>query len=184
MKEIDLSDHNLIEGCKKGDRKVQELLYRKFASEMYSICLSYESDRDTAKDILQTAFLKVFRNIEKFKFKGSLKSWIRRIITNTAIDFYRKKKDSLDVEFNDEIYESNDSNNDNFEINSDNYDQIISEIAKLPSKARIIFNLYTLEGLSHKEISSELDVSIGTSKSQLNRAKQLLREAFKNIESI
>lgn len=175
MKKISLSEHRLVKGCIRGERQMQEALYRRFAPEMYSICLAYENDKDTAKDILQTAFLKVFRNIENFSSKGSLRSWIRRIITNTAIDFYRKKRTNDMVEFNDDIYVANDTE---IEITEENYNQIITEIGKLPSGAKVVFNLYTLEGLSHQEISDELNISVGTSKSQLNRAKKMLREAL------
>lgn len=87
----DLTDEHLVAGCLKNDRRVQEQLYRKYANEMYAICLAYESDRDSAKDILQEAFIKVFKSMEQFDKRGSLKGWIRRIITNTAIDFYRRK---------------------------------------------------------------------------------------------
>lgn len=172
---VDLSERSLIEGCIKGDRQFQEALYRKYATEMYSICLAYENNRSEAKDILQTAFLKVFRSIDKFRYQGSLRSWIRRIITNTAIDFYRKNKNETIVEFKDELY---DTLEEKLELPEDNYEKIIQEVSKLPSGARIVFNLYALEGLTHKEIADELNISVGTSKSQLNRAKKMLREAL------
>ena len=90
MKSEELSDDDLIRGCRENNRKIQEMLYRRYAKVMYNLCLIYESDRDNAKDILQEAFIKVFRNINNFDGKGSLQNWIKRIVTNTAIDHYRK----------------------------------------------------------------------------------------------
>ena len=90
MKSEELSDDDLIRGCRENNRKSQEMLYRRYARAMYNLCLIYESDRDNAKDILQEAFIKIFRNIDSFDRKGSLKGWMKKIITNTAIDHYRK----------------------------------------------------------------------------------------------
>ena len=88
---VDFHEELMIEGCRKNDRKYQEQLYRKYADEMYNVCLAYEKDRDMVKDILQDAFVKVFRNIGNYNRKGSFKGWLRRIVVNTAIDHFRLK---------------------------------------------------------------------------------------------
>ncbi len=173
----DLSDQQLIAGCLKNDRRVQELLYRKYANEMYSICLAYEPDRDNAKDILQEAFVKVFKSINTYDNKGALKGWIRRIITNTAIDHYRQKgkeNSFVDVE---KISNTTQSSSEEFGILESQ--DILAQVKRLPEGARVVFNLFALEGYSHKEIAEMLCITEGTSKSQFSRARQLLQEWIK-----
>ena len=172
-----LSELQLIEGCIKKDRRVQEQLYRKYANEMHSICLAYEPDRDGAKDILQEAFVKIFKSIASFDNRGSLKGWIRRIITNTAIDHYRQKQKELT--FIDVEKISNTISGDNEELSVLESQDILTQVKRLPEGARIVFNLFALEGFSHKEIAEKLSITEGTSKSQFSRAKQLLQEWVK-----
>ncbi len=172
-----LSEQQLIDGCLRNDRRMQELLYRKFANEMYSICLAYEPDRDSAKDIFQEAFVKVFKCIKTYDNRGSLKGWIRRIITNTAIDHFRQKVNSdkfIEVEKISNITSGNSDAIENLETQD-----ILSQVKRLPERARIVFNLYALEGFSHKEIAEMLCITEGTSKSQFSRARQLLQEWIK-----
>jgi RNA polymerase sigma factor (sigma-70 family) len=173
------SEKLLVEGCKNNDRKMQESLYRKFSAEMYSICLAYEDDRDKAKDILQDGFIKVFRNIGSFEFQGSLKAWVRKIITNTAIDHWRKNSKETGF-FRLDAVASYDHPADE-PVSVTDYSAIIDQVNKLPAGARIIFNLYALEGYSHKEIAARLNISEGTSKSQVNRARQLLHRYLSNF---
>lgn len=167
-------EQELIKGCIKGDRKSQEEFYRIFASKMYTICLSYASKKDDAMDILQDGFIKAFRNIKKFSGEGSLEGWVRRIIVNTAIDYYRKNKkeisflDSAEIQISDQGKENVFAN---FGL-----DDIIGYLNKLPEGARLIFNLYAVEGYNHREIAEKLNVTEGTSKSQFNRARTLLKE--------
>lgn len=173
----DLTDEHLVAGCLKNDRRVQEQLYRKYANEMYAICLAYESDRDSAKDILQEAFIKVFKSMEQFDKRGSLKGWIRRIIINTAIDFYRRKgveANFVDVERIADVTPDNAE-----ELGGYASQDILSHVKRLPEGARVIFNLFALEGYSHKEIAEKLNITEGTSKSQFSRARQLLQEWIK-----
>lgn len=170
----ELSDQALVKGCIKNDRKFQELLYRKFSREMYSICLAYESDRDEAKDILQDGFIKIFLSIKTFDNQGSLKGWIRRIITNTAIDYWRKSaKGNLLLSLDELSPYDHPFDTSNSAVN---ISDILNMVNKLPSGAKMIFNLYALEGYSHKEIAEKLKISVGTSKSQVNRARQLLQQ--------
>ncbi|WP_439181498.1 RNA polymerase sigma factor [Carboxylicivirga taeanensis] len=175
---LDINDELLLKGCIKRERKAQEQLYRKYAGEMLRICLAYEPDREAAKDILQNAFLKVFRNIEAYNGKGALKAWIRRIITNTAIDAYRKRQQNTTLRIDDL--------GENTELAHEFSDPLVcqdllKEVEKLPDGARIVFNLYAIEGYSHKEIAEKLDISEGTSKSQLNRARKLLNEQLTGV---
>jgi RNA polymerase sigma factor (sigma-70 family) len=170
-----LSDEELVAGSIRGDRRIQEIVYRKYAKTMYNICLAYEPDRDIAKDILQDSFIKVFRTISTFNNQGSLEGWIRKIITNTAIDHFRQAKiaesrffaiDSLLRSEEPHVKENTVMEN----------EDILKVVKQLPEGARLVFNLYSLEGYNHKEISEMLGISEGTSKSQLSRAKQLLKE--------
>ncbi len=176
---MELTDDELINGCKADNRKIQEMLYRKYAGEMFRVCLSYEPDRDIAKDILQRAFLKVFRNIESYQGTGTLKGWIRRITTNTAIDLFRQKRNS----FNTVSIDETDGYNEPAGDNSDPlfYKDLLKEVQNLPDGARMVFNLYALEGYGHKEIAEKLNVTEGTSKSQLSRARKILNERLKGM---
>jgi RNA polymerase sigma factor (sigma-70 family) len=172
-------EDEIIRGCLKKDRKSQELLYKTFARKMYSICLSYASDRYEAQDILQDSFVKVFEKIKDYSGAGSIEGWIRRIVTNTAIDHYRQttrahkfieqEKEKQTVEMTDNI------------MDKINFGHILETINKLPKGARVIFNLYVLEGYTHEEIADKLNISIGTSKSQVNRAKSLLQTYLKDM---
>jgi RNA polymerase sigma factor (sigma-70 family) len=159
-------------------KKYQKRPYRKFSCEMYNICVAYENDRDKAKDILQDGFIKVFRSIKTFDDQGSLKGWIRRIITNTAIDHWRRSLKGTQLLSIDALT-SHDQPLD-LPCTSIYCSDIMNLVSKLPSGARMIFNLYALEGYSHKEIAEKLKISEGTSKSQVNRARQLLQQFLGN----
>jgi RNA polymerase sigma-70 factor, ECF subfamily len=173
MKSTEPNDDDLIRGCRENDRKSQEMLYRRYARSMFCLCLIYESDRDKAKDVLQESFIKIFRNIRSFDRKGSLTGWMKAIITHTAIDHYRKSVNEaqfIPIENITQPYSKEES------VTSIlNTEDIISQVNRLPSGARLIFQLHAIEGYSHKEIADLLHISEGTSKSQINRAKQLLQ---------
>lgn len=174
-----IDDHVLIEGCQKKDRKFQELLYRKFARKMYSICVAYSNDRPQAQDTLQDGFMKVFMKIDGFNKEGSLEGWIRKIIVNTAIDHFRKtQREYKFVSFDDAGEQPEVSNN---VIDQVNKEELLGYLRKLPEGARLIFNLYAVEGYTHKEIAKKLQITIGTSKSQLSRAKNLLRKMLNDL---
>jgi RNA polymerase sigma factor (sigma-70 family) len=174
MKSAELSDDDLIRGCRENNRKCQEMIYRRYAKTMYNLCLIYESDRDHAKDILQEAFIKIFRNIASFDNKGSLKGWMKKIITNTAIDHHRKnchEEQFIPIEKIVQPFSNEES-----VASVLNTKDIISQVNRLPRGARMIFQLHAIEGYSHKEIAKLLHISQGTSKSQINRAKHLLQQ--------
>ncbi len=170
----DLVEDTIIRGCLNNDRKEQEQLYRMFANEMYNVCLIYENDRELVKDILQDAFVKVFKNIEQFNRNGSLRGWIRRVVVNTALDHLRSKKNFGTVVDFETLAENQMHSNET----GSNYrtKDIIAEVNRLPEGARLVFNLFALEGYSHKEIALKLEISEGTSKSQYSRARQLLQQ--------
>jgi RNA polymerase sigma-70 factor (ECF subfamily) len=180
MEERELySDSELIQGCRDNDRKYQELLYRKYAKKMYGICMSYAKDRSMAQEILQDGFVKVFKKIDTFKEQGSLEGWIRRIITNTALDYLRQK--SKLYEFIDDNKEVEEERLDNSILENINADGIFKLIGQLPEGAKAVFNLYAVEGYSHKEIAEKLEITEGTSKSQFKRARSLLKSLLRDL---
>jgi len=170
---VDLySEEEILKGCTRNKRQYQEILYRKYAKKMYGICLSYAGDRDTAQDMLQDAFIKIFKNIKDYKPTGSLEGWIRRIVSNTAIDHLRKVQ-----RINNYISDKDAVMEETHEISGfENLktQDILQQVALLPDGARTVFNLYALEGYTHKEIAQKLNITEGTSKSQFNRARKLL----------
>jgi RNA polymerase sigma factor (sigma-70 family) len=170
-----VSETDLIRGCMEGDRRMQKLLYDQFSSKMYAVCLRYMGNSDDAQDILQEGFIKVFRNLEKFRGDGSFEGWMRRIFVNTAIEQIRKRKTDLSLTEKEEVIELKAvSALDN--INEKDLLQIVSELSP---GYRTVFNMYVVEGFNHKEISETLGISEGTSKSQLARARMILQEKIK-----
>lgn len=168
-----LTDEELLKGCLEKDRKYQEQLYRKYSRKMYSICQAYARDKDMAQDILQDSFVKVFLKIGTFEKGNSLEGWIRRVVTNTAIDYFRQSRklnNFIELEEAHSQRLSDDSIN-----KAINVEEILYFLRKLPEGARIIFNLYAIEGYTHKEIADRLSISEGTSKSQYSRAKSILQ---------
>lgn len=167
------SDHELIAGALKRDRHFQEMLYRKYADAMFTVACNYSENDDEAADILQESFIKVFKHLDKHDSNRSLGGWIRKIVVNTALENYRQKKRNLEIlkEYHlEEEYDSDQS----FENVEDS--EIVRYVNQLPDKAKMVLKLFTLEGYAHQEIAEALNISVGTSKSQLNRAKQLIRE--------
>lgn len=173
-------DIELVNGCLDNDRRFQKLLYQKYFKKMFQICLSYSGDRVEAKDILQEAFIKVFTNLESFNKKNSLEGWIRRIVTNTAIDYFRKRKRLV---FKDEFPdEPDEEERGSFSIQDLTNDVILHYIKMLPDGARVVFNLFAVDGLTHKEIAEKLGITEGTSKSQYKRARNLLKKWLYEFE--
>lgn len=170
-----LSDEQLIAGCIADDKKCQELLYRKYADKMYGVCLTYVNDEDSACDILHDGFLKVFRGIHTFQHQGSFEGWIRKIIVNTALELHRRKNREKEVF---ELYQTYIEPKIDGILDKINTADIIKLVNQLPSKAAMVLKLYSIEGYSHKEIAGMMEITEGTSKSQLNRARFLLKEAM------
>jgi RNA polymerase sigma factor (sigma-70 family) len=166
-------DNDLLVKCRDNDRKAQYELYNKYSGKMYFVCLRYAEDSDQAQDILQDGFIKVFKNLDKFRGEGSFEGWIRRIFVNTAIEYIRRKIDIKSIsETHEESIETKEVNG----LNKLAADDIFKVIQTLPTGYKSVFNMYEIEGYSHKEIAEMLGISEGTSKSQLSRAKQMLKK--------
>ena len=173
-----ITEKDLVEGCIADERQYQETLYRKYADKMFTVCLTYCDDEDDACDTLQEGFIKVFRNLHKFNFDGSFEGWVRRIIVNTALEHYRKR---VREEENLSVYETQIEPQMEGILDTINAKELIKLVNELPSKAAMVLKLYAIEGYAHKEIADQLGVTVGTSKSQLNRARFLLKESMSKI---
>jgi len=162
----------LIEGCRKGRLKDQEGLYKHFYGYVMGICLRYAKSRDEASEVLNDAFLKVFNKIAMYDNTKLFKAWLRRIVVNTAIDYYRREhKYDNHVPIEKASREENDFD----AIDQLNAEDILKLLQELPPQYRLVFNLYEIEGYSHEEIGEILKIPVGTSKSHLSRAKQRLK---------
>lgn len=153
---------------------MQEELYRRFAPKMYAVCFRYASNANDAQDLLQEGFIKVYRNLHRFKAEGSFEGWMRRVFVNTSIEHYRKK--SLDLSSVTEKEEGTIEDTDISALDQLAVKDIMMLIRELAPGYQTIFNLYVVEGYSHKEIGDMLGISEGTSKSQLARAKSILQK--------
>jgi RNA polymerase sigma factor (sigma-70 family) len=170
-----LSDiKQIIKGCLDGNRRDQELLYRRHSAKLYAVCLQYSGNDEEARDILQEGFIKIFEHLDRYKHEGSFEGWIRRIVVNTALEKFRSRHNLYRVDDIDSITEP--------EANPDSEDyagldaiDLLFIIRELPPKYRMVFNLYAIEGYSHKEIGTMLSISEGTSKSNLSRARTILQ---------
>lgn len=167
------SESDLIKGCIDGDRQMQKMLYQIYSSKMYGVCLRYSENVDDANDILQEGFIKVYKNINKFRSEGSFEGWIRRIFINTSIEHFRKK-----IKFNNisEVQENTIEDESINVLNSLSAKDIIKAIDQLSPGYKTVFNMHVIEGYSHKEIAEILEITEGTSKSQLARAKGILKK--------
>ena len=165
---------NIIKGCLTGNRRDQELLYRRHASKLYAVCLQYSGNDEEARDILQEGFIKVFENLARYKHEGSFEGWMRRIMVNTALEKYRNRHNLYRVDDIDTIPEQ-DAEPDNMDYSGLGASDLLGIIRELPPKYRMVFNLYAIEGYSHKEISKMVNISEGTSKSNLSRARAILQ---------
>ncbi|MBK1442069.1 sigma-70 family RNA polymerase sigma factor [Parapedobacter sp. ISTM3] len=170
---------SLYEGCKAGNRHAQQQLYQAMASKMLGVCMRYARSTFEAEDMLQTGFVKVFKSIERFRGEGSFEGWIRRIMVNTAVETYRRNMRggySVDIEdVQDDIQQT-------FSMDSLECEDLLRIIQTLPDGYRVVFNMYALEGYSHKEIAETLHISEGASKSQLSRARTWLKERITQLE--
>lgn len=173
----------IVKKCVDGDRKSQHILYKAFYGKMLSVCARYTGDYDEAKDLVQDSFLKVFLRLKGFENKGSLEGWIRRIVVNNAIDHIRLKKEFIVKEEDSDIFDNIEYEDPQVEIDHEQYrmlkaQRVMDLIQKLTPAYKTVFNLYVIENYTHQEIAEILDISIGTSKSNLAKAKMKLREMF------
>ena len=172
------SDSDLIEGCIRGDRKMQRELYDRFAPKMFGVCLRYAGNAEEAEDILQEGFIKVFNKIGSFRSEGSFEGWIRRIFVNTAVEHYRKKIYLQPIT----DYEESTVEGKYLSV-LDNLAEkdIIQLVQQLSPGYRTVFNMYVVEGYTHRQIAEILGISEGTSKSQLSRAKLILQDLVREF---
>lgn len=175
-----IPENDLIDGCLQGDRKMQHELYQRFAPKMYGVCLRYAANAAEAEDILQEGFIKVFGKLQSFRREGSFEGWVRRIFVNTAIEHFRKKSYLQPITDKEEgSYEAKSLS----VLDSLAEKDIIGLVQQLSPGYRTVFNLYVIEGYTHREIAEQLGISEGTSKSQLSRAKLILQDMVqKHIE--
>ncbi|MEZ4857272.1 MAG: sigma-70 family RNA polymerase sigma factor [Flavobacteriaceae bacterium] len=167
----------LIIQCKKQDAKAQEVLYKEYSRILFGICLKYSPNRTEAEDSLQDAFITIFKRIEQFEGKGSFEGWMKRITVNTVLQKYRKKK-TFDISNEQQIEDAE------VEIVQEAIplDYLLKIIQELPDRYRLVFNLYVMDGYSHKEIGEMLGISDGTSKSNLARARGILKTKIEDYK--
>jgi RNA polymerase sigma factor (sigma-70 family) len=173
---------DLISGCKAGYRQAQEQLYLQSAPKMFAVCMRYARDRMEAEDILQTGYIKVFQKVGEFKGEGSFEGWIRRVMVNTAIESYRKNQRSLNIVQIDEAVEQLGGADSFQDFSGMGMQDLLKLIQKLADGYRVVFNMYVIEGYSHKEIAETLGITESTSKSQLSRARAILQQEIIKME--
>jgi RNA polymerase sigma factor (sigma-70 family) len=166
----------------KGDRKSQEKLYRQFYGFAMGVCLRYTKSRDEALEVVNDGFLKVFTKGQQYDSKYPFKAWFRRIIVNTALDFYRSQQKHYYHENIEEAYEV--SSDDSSPVSQLNHEELMAMVQQLPTGYRMVFNLFVIDGYSHDEISTQLGISVGTSKSNLSRAREVLRKMILKTEKV
>lgn len=174
-----LSEEEIIAGCKLGKRKAQHELYNRYSGSMFGVALRYSRNKSEAEDVLQEAFIRIFKYIKSFEGRnqGSLSAWIKTIVINTTLSYNRNNKKHHYTEDVDEVQVGE---NPVFDISYDSdtderKNKIMKAMQQLPHGYRTVFNLYSLEGYTHKEIAEILDISENTSKSQLSKARKYLR---------
>jgi RNA polymerase sigma factor (sigma-70 family) len=171
---------DLIRRCKSGERKAQELLYHRFASKMLGVCFRYAADRMEAEDMLQIGFIRVFEKIADYRGEGSFEGWVRRIMVHSSIEFYRKHHKMIHVaDLEGEAQEQLVSPNITASLAAKD---LMLLIQQLSPGYRIVFNLFAIEGYSHKEIAALTGITEGASKSQLSRARSLLKDQIVKME--
>jgi RNA polymerase sigma factor (sigma-70 family) len=168
-----ISEEELIKGCLAGTWAFQQMLYKRYAAKMLTVCMRYTSNREEAEDILQEGFILVFEKMGQFKMKGSFEGWIRRIVINKAIENFRKSVHIYPLTSLD--------GNENLAISAEevlsniNAKELLKMVQDLPPMYKMVFNLYVFEGMTHKEIAEKLGIAEGTSKSNLSDARTILK---------
>lgn len=168
-----VTEEELIKGCLNLDPNAQKQLYEKYSAKMFGVCLRYVKDYSEAEDVLVTAFMKVFDRLAQYKGQGSLEGWIRRVTINEALTFLRKNRYmylEVEIEKVDREPEFQKLENE-LEV-----EDLLNMVKRLPEGYRTVFNLYAIEGYTHREIAKKLEINVNTSKSQLSRARKLLQK--------
>lgn len=169
-----MTEHEIVSGCIENNPLAQKMLFDMYSKKMMGVCLRYASCAEEADDMLQKGFIKVFENITSFNGSGSLEGWVRKVMVNASLDHlrkYKKLKNNVDIEGNEYHLGAEDHTLDSMQAQ-----EILKIIQRLPDGFRTVFNMFAIEGYSHKEIAKELNISINTSKSQFSRARAYLRK--------
>lgn len=175
-----MNNEEMLEGCMAKREDAQRYLYERYKRVMTGVCMRYADRYEEAQDIVQNGFIKVFKKIDTFSGKGSLEGWIRRIMVNTALDYLRSNKaERFNVSIDDVDYKL--KNDDNV-LASLQAEDLLKIIRDLPTGYRTVFNMYAIEGYSHREIAEELEISENTSKSQYSRARALLQKKLEDLD--
>jgi RNA polymerase sigma factor (sigma-70 family) len=170
----------LIARCKAGERKAQELLYKQFAAKMLGVCMRYAVDKMEAEDMLQNGFMKVFKKLDDYRGDGAFEGWVRRIMVHSSIEYYRKHHKMVQVM---DVTEMNNEPSVNPAAMANmGVKDLMNIIQKLSPGYRMVFNLYAIDGYSHKEIAEIVGITEGASKSQLSRARTILKEQVLKME--
>ena len=172
-------DIELIEGCKRKDAKAQKGLYDRYAGKLYALCCRYIKEKMEAEDVLITAFTKILDRVDQYKGEGSFEGWMKRVVVNESLTYLRRNK-NMYIEMD---IEAADREPDFEKLESHlQAEDLLKMIETLPSGYRIVFNLYAIDGYSHKEIADQLGISENTSKSQLSRARVALQKSLRETE--
>ena len=173
--------HQLIEGCIKQDRKSQKMLYKGFYGFAMAICLRYAGDRDEAAEVMNQGFLKVFTKLETYQADRPFKAWLGKIMMNTSIDNYRANFKTL---YSEDLENAEHVSDVNMADNNLNYTDLLAMIQMLPQAYRTVFNLFAIDGYSHEEIASMLSINVGTSKSNLFKARLKLKQMLLDADAL
>ncbi len=168
----------ILKGCKKLHRESQKLLYEEYYAYALSICLRYADNRDEASEILNDGFMKIFTHIKLFDLSRAFKPWLRKVMVNTAINHFHQKQRNIQAAEIDQAKHESDTEN---IISGISYQEIIAMLQKLPPAYRTVFNLHVLEGYKHEEIARMLNITVGTSKSNLFKAKESLKKIMNDF---
>ncbi len=172
----------LITNCQKGHSDAQKAIYDRYSPKMFGVCLRYCKSREEAEDCLQDGFIRIFQKIDTFGFKGSFEGWMRRIVVNIIMESFRKKNPVFGVDDISAFNVTDDPSMDDEPMMNEL--DLLNLINQLPNQYRIVFNLYAMEDYSHEEIAKTLGISVGTSKSNLSRARQWLRERINKMSKV
>jgi len=174
-----LGEKELISGCAKGERTAQRMLYERHCRRLMAVCSRYAKSMPEAEDILQEGFMKIFSSLKTFRYESKLDTWMTRIMINTALNHQRQKLYLLPMV---DVEDAGLREDEKISLSDFHLSELIAIVQQLPDGCRVVFNLFAIEGFGHKEIADMLGISEGTSKSQYNRAKNLLRAKLETVK--
>ncbi len=172
------TDKEIVDGCVNNDRKFQEVLYKKYFTTMISMCMRYTDDKEIAMEIVNNGFLRVFKKIDTFSFKGSLEGWIRKLVYHCLSDYFKKHSKYLQFM----VFEERDVKTSDKILHKIYAEDILKLVDKLPPTTQKVFRLYAIEGFTHVEIAKQFEISVGTSKWHLSNARQKLKILLENYQ--